>query len=212
METKRLILTIVLSLAVLLVWQQVVTKLYPPPPKTAQTQPAATQSATQPTTPFAPSTEPSTVIAQSPAKPSTLKIAQPDTPSKSIMLGSNIRNNDYKMFALLSNKGGAVRSVELTEFAEKVNKQDSSYLLLSAPDYDDIEYLSLATERLVILRGDTSTKIDLGNVNWQTTVDTPKQQATFFTEIVEHGKKLLKISKTYNVAPVSYTHLTLPTN
>jgi YidC/Oxa1 family membrane protein insertase len=201
MQARRIILTFLIALTLMMVWNRLADHLWPPaPPEAAQTQPAprTNRSATQ--------TGPSGgQVVQGAGSGMLLEVRQTDERNDQIVLGDGREQNGYKMRAILSNRSGSLCRVELAEHAEKVNEPNARYPLLAEVDYPGgVKRCSLTTQRLdVIMPNNEKFQADLAQTRWF--VDhADSEKAEFHTDIYHQDLPLLRVYKTYVLHKNSY--------
>ena len=191
-ETKRLIIGMVLAMAVVIGWQYGIDWLYKYKgweryPSQAATQPAP-PPATAPTTQFA-TTGPSTGPATSPAQGGLRVVAT--QPAHPITLGSAAhRNPDYALELSIDPVGAGIRSIVLNDFKQSADKPD---LYRFQEPYGGFERQSRALgTRSVTVNGQT---LDLSNVPWRLVEDDDPAAATYVVDI----EPSLQVRKTFRV-------------
>ena len=128
---KNLILAIVLSVAIILLFQMVIA---PPKPTPPQTPPQTTQPATPGTTPTTPGTPPSTATTPTtPTNAGTPPATQPKQATRAEVLKANPRVliDAKRVTGSISLKGGLLDDVTLRDYRETVAKNSGNVHLLN---------------------------------------------------------------------------------
>ncbi len=189
METRRFITAILISL---LVWMLLSRYLFPvkqqptTAPATQSTQIAETQA----------STAPAASVAPNPIR------------NDDIVLGSEQKGSGFEMRVVLTNRGASLsRGYMSTKYSESVKDITHGYRVVEPVKYPQGERYSLATNQL-LLTGAKGHRLvaELDNVQWFYKIDmTPNfQQVRFWIDVIDNGKKIFRVVKTYVLAKGSY--------
>jgi len=201
MQVRRIVLTFLIALTLMMVWNRLADRLWPPAPsEAAQTQPAPSPSRS------AAQTGPSGgQVVHGTSSGESLEVRQTDERNDQIVLGDGHKQNGYKMRAILSNRSGSLCRLELAEHAEKVNEPNARYPLLTEVDYPGgVKRCSLTTQRLdVIMPNNEKFQADLAQTRWF--VDhADSEKAEFHADIYHQDRQLLRVHKTYVLHKNSY--------
>src|SRR5262249_41811337 len=127
-DQKNLILAIVLSVAIILLFQMVIAPQKPAPP---QGQPATTQT-TPGTAPTPPGAAPPPTTPGQPPAPGTLPPAPPKQQTRDeVIKGDRVKIEAKRIAGSISLKGGMLDDVTLRDYRETVQKNSASVHLLN---------------------------------------------------------------------------------
>ena len=208
MDTKRLVISITLTLALLLGWRLFMNHLhavhpgwFEPTAPLASTEDASTTKPVSATTQsiYASTTMPGSVAASTqPAGPSTGTGAVDAPVALQAMLGNDPESSKdlkYQMSMSLSSKGAGLDGVTLSDFWETAQQQ-KHYVFQRPTEGAEAVTRPLATRSVKIDGQD----VDLSSVTWtQTTA--AADTATYSTLVMIGGKPALHLSKTFKLLP-----------
>ena len=203
MESRRLIMAVVISLFVLMAWEHIRMKLWPAPIVPTATSPAYKGKLTS----------------QSAVESSNNKsgkrfagggyglVDQNPRVTDNITIGGMDPQSGFYLFVQLTTKGSAIKFVKLSQFSESVRDKSKKYTLLSPVKYSNNTKFSLSTEKIVVSEENgKSVEINLENVNWFYNISKIKdgQKITFYVDIADGKGKLLRLTKNYILKKKTY--------
>ncbi len=204
METRRLIMAVVISLFVLMAWEHLRMKLWPAPVADVAS------TTTAPGYKGKLTSKPVSEISKSEFKKVSGELIRPVQSPKindDISIGSLDPESGFYLFVQLRTQGSCVKIVKLSQFSESVRDKTKKYTLISPVKYLSQTKFSLSTEKIVIIRDKKpAVEINLEDVNWFYKIEKSdnEQKVTFYIDIVKGRKKLIRLSKTYVVKKKSY--------
>ncbi|MCH7814580.1 MAG: YidC/Oxa1 family insertase periplasmic-domain containing protein, partial [Planctomycetes bacterium] len=195
------------SMAVFFAWQIIAVRIWPPPPPDPQADTA--QPADQ--TPFGPTEAPASADSGASTGPS------PATPAASAATGRlTARGADglehftlgtvdgaeecpNRMRIELTNRGAAIESVILSDFAETVDGLERYRLVEPLPAPGGLEFTSMPVE---LIRVDQKHDVPLADLYWHgatgTSSQPPGETVTFTAEVADdQGRALLRLTRRY---------------
>lgn len=193
METRRLILGMLLGIIVILLWQPLFyylgKKLGYDMDRHALTQ----QPATQPS-PHTPATAPVQTHAPATASVvSTLRVLPAQTVG-SARIGSERENDpNYRMAAVIESRGAGLQSVLLNEFRRSVKSQQR-YVIQQPYTHNQQIWRPLATQSVVI----NGVTVDLADIDWQLEA-ADQSSATFSVMIADQTGPVARLRKTFQI-------------
>ncbi len=210
-DIKRLLLSFVLCVGIMIAWQSYMLKKNPPKPRPA----SAPASSTSPTSPVSSSssgtpvadtfTQPQLSSGDKPATPVegqwTLKAVEPAMDE--VKLGSLSKESLYKSEITMDSNSGAVKSAFLSEYKLKVSDEDTLYPVLMPVQYKNKPLNSFMLGQLKI-KG-RSEVFDLSGGCWQQIKHEDGQGVSYLAEIVDDKDSVLfTIRKIFSYQPNDY--------
>ncbi len=209
MESRRLIIAVVISLFVLMAWEHLRMKLWPMP----QTSRRSVVTSTNPAYKGSLAgkevgTNSNNVVgSKQNVKSKNVGVIRNPKSNDNITIGGLDSQSGYYLFAQLTTMGASIETVKLSQFSESVRDKTKRYTLLSPVKYPSETKFSMSTERIVILRDKGGPiEINLEDVNWFYSVSSNdnEQRVIFYVDITDGNHKLVRLSKTYIVKKQSY--------
>lgn len=210
MDTRRFILAMILSFAVLYGWTAYVN--YMNPPKPAATQPVAQATATQP----AGGAQAAATTAEAEAETQPVWHVQPAQQVQTVTLGEDTEVGTYELQAFLTNRGAAVERILMVgkEKAGKKMKYKYAETVKGETPYPVIGPLDLPNGRqefswqtAAIRIGEPEVTVPLADVLWN--VETSRTadggyQARFWVDVHYGQQPVVRIVKQFTLAAGSY--------
>lgn len=192
-----------LSMGVFMLWVSVAPRLFPP-------KPTDTQPATQPdgsvatSSPAGVEADASTTTQPATASPVQGElVAKAAVTEQTYQLGSVKDDSVYPMQIELTNRGAAIKDIQLRDYRFDLGKTDHYPLLRPVEDADGRRtHYSMATEKLRIetFRED----ILLDDLLWQLDREaSAADKATFRATIAKGGQDVLEVAKIYTLKPTA---------
>lgn len=225
--SRRLLLAVGLSVLIMMLWGQLMSRRYPPPARSA-----ASQSASQPEFSEGASTQPARIgAAPGAAAPPESNAATSAAPAGTaprglkavaaagpelVELGSDLPTkpgdpSKYWLYLKFAALGGAIDTASVLPFRNDVPRgrtppSDTYDLLAPWTDPDTGEaHRSFGTTLLKFT--DLKQEIDLGSVAWNARTETrgESQSAIFETDVTFDGAPLVRVRKSYELRPGSFS-------
>lgn len=199
MQTRRFVTAMLLSMGIFMLWMSVAHRLFPPP-ATQPVDTAATGPATQPVPTTAPEgPEAVTTAAASAPSPGGEVVVRGAVTEQTCEIGGTAADNPYPMRIELTNRGAAVKAIQLRDFRNEIGKPDPYPLLDPVEDKAGKRtFYSLATEKIRIetFREDVA----LNDCLW--TFDRAASdggRAVYRARIARSGQDVLDVVKTFDL-------------
>ena len=221
MDTRRLIVALIASMAVFYVWIWVYYKIYPQqaaPPGTPTTQTAGTTqpAGDRPTTTTSPAIgewRDATPPAPTPAD-SAITVRGGDN-NNPILLGNAATNSPYPLQVEILPQGASVRSVQLRDHKDEVKRKGNNpqpYPILgpvavTSDAFETRSFHSFATKLIHVDLPDGGYDWNLERANWQVE-EASAGRVTLSATLELHQRDLVRIRKTYTLKPQAPKDLT----